>query len=82
MNLDFVCYEIVGLGTIFDGAVLFYKTITGSVFCEVLHLETIVENMTAVIKMWDFSEGILSPSAEKKFGKPAGASYASRYDVF
>ena len=37
-----------------------------------------VENMTALIKMWRFLEGILSPSAEKKGQAEGGTLYASR----
>ena len=41
-----------------------------------------VENMTALIKMWRFLEGILSPSAEKKGQAEGGTLYASRCDIF
>ena len=41
-----------------------------------------VENMTALIKMWHFLEGVLLPSAEKKGQAEGGALYASRCDVF
>ena len=58
--------------------------IAGSVFCEVLHLEAICIkfNVTALIKMWHFLEGISSPSAEKQGEAEAGALYATRCDVF
>ena len=38
--------------------------------------------MTALIKMWRFLEGILSPSAEKKGQAEGGTLYASRCDIF
>ena len=41
-----------------------------------------VENMTALIKMWRFLEGILSPSAEKKDQAEGGTLYGSRCDIF
>ena len=39
------------------------------------------ENVTALIKMRCFLEGILSPLAVKKGEAEAGASYTSRRDV-
>ena len=61
----------------------FYKTIAGSVFCEVLHLETICRKRDSTYQDVAFLEGISSPSAEKKKGEAeAGALYATRCDVF
>ena len=41
-----------------------------------------IENVTALIKMWRFLEGILLPSAVKKGEAESGALNASRCDGF
>ena len=45
---------------------IFYETIPGSIFMKYCIQRPFVENVTALIKMWRFLEGVLSPSAGKK----------------
>ena len=55
--------------------------IEGSVFMKYHIRRVFKENVTALIKMRYFLEGILSPLAVKKGEAEAGASYTARCDV-
>ena len=73
--------DIVSLGAIFDGAVIFYKMIAGSVFCEVLHSEAIRRKRDSTHQDVRFRMHFVAFGV-KKCEAEAGALYASRCDVF
>ena len=77
----FVCNEIVSLGAIFDGAVFSMKGSQAQFFVKYCIQRSFVENVTALIKLWRFLEGV-SPSREKKGEAEGTALYASRCDIF
>ena len=78
----FVCSEIVSLGAISVGAVFSMTRLQAQFSVKYCSQRPFVENMTALIKMWRFLEGILSPSAEKKGQAEGGTLYGSRCDNF
>ena len=58
---------------------IFYETIAGSVFCEVLHSEAICRKRDhSTHQHVAVLEGALSPSTDKKGEAEAGALYASQ----
>ena len=62
---------------------IFYETIAGSVFCEVLHSEAIRRKRDHNTHQHvAFLEGVLSPSTDNKGEAEAGALNASRCDLF
>ena len=61
----FVCNEIVSLGAIFDAAVFSMKRSQAQFFVKYCIQKPFVENVTALIELWRFLEGV-SPSREKR----------------
>ena len=66
----FVCNEIVSLGTIFDGAVFSMKRSQAQFFVKYCIQRPFVENVTAIIKLWGFLEGVSLSRKKKVKQKP------------
>ena len=69
------------MGAIFDSVVFSMKQLQAQFFVKYCIQRPFVENVTALIKLWRFLEGV-SPSREKKGEAEGTALHASRCDVF